>query len=384
MRKRLLALSPAGGLARIGVNVFRKQLLRYGRWVHPGDSKKFFEVTPALCDQLVSNFDQKNFNDYIPVQLAKDSAKPHEVGPDDTVGRIVGLQRDTDGLYALMEFGDAAITDKATKNLIPGVSAGINLDYHNREQNKNVGPVLRHVVLCNDPYIKNLRGFEGVPLAEADDKEQYEVLEFAEVSTDMNRTQLLALAKKLGVSEADITAKFATDEALLAEVTRLVDFATTNLAEVPVLKEKAAKHDVVLAENTTLKTEVDTLKKTAPEAAKVVELSQQLTAVSTKITTLEARNVQLELAAKTVVAEAKVDRFITVGQVLPAQRADLVELAVSQPTMFDKLYNSTSPVVVDLAERGIQDPGKRPGEKFTAVEVKGHVDRYTGMVAARK
>lgn len=382
LRERVVALSPSGDTVRIGTNVFRKQLLRFGRWVHPADNAKFFEVTSDLCDRIVRNFEANNFNDFVPLQLAKDSADPHKVGPEDTVGRIVGLQKGSDGLYALMEFGDQALADKAGKNLIPGVSAGIALDYHNKEQNANVGPVLRHVVLCNEPYIKNLRGFDRVPLAEAGINESYEVLEFSEVQrTDMNRKQLEDIAKKMGID----TAKFAADDALLAEVNRLLDVTNANLAEVPALKTKATQHDTLLAENTTLKAEVVTLKKTAPQATQeVVDLATKLTVAETSQAAQLLRINELELANKTTQAGIKVDAFIRRGQLTPAQREGMIQLATQNASLFDTLYTAASPVVVNLSEQGVTEPGTGITTKMKPEEIKSAVDRYANMIPGAK
>ena len=374
-----LALDPT--MTRIGTTVFRKQLLRFGRWIHPADSSKFFEVDRTMCDKLVQNFNLSNYNDFIPVLMAQDQADPHKVLPTDTVGRIVGLQVDTDGLYSLIEFGMPEVSDKAAKNLIPGVSAGISLEYKHKETGNNVGPVLKHVVLCNEPYIKNLRGFQQVQLSEL----SWDILEFAEVQrTEMKRDQLELIAKKLGV---DLT-KFAADDALLAEVTRLVDVATVNLAEVPNLKTKATAHDTLLAENTTLKSENATLKTAAPDKALVVELGEKLKVAETTSASLATKVTELELSNKKTAATAKVDGFVTKGQILPAHREQLIELAVSNPTMFDQLYNASSPVLIKLSdERGFAPSGNSLTGSMSPAQIKAEVDRLaTAYVtpAARK
>jgi len=381
--KHILALALPGAMTKLGTNVFKKHLLRFGRWIHPADSKQFFTVDEKLVDDLIRNFDNNAYNDFIPVQMAENQDDPHKVKPTDTVGRVVGLIKQSDGLYSLIEFGDAVYTDRADKNLIPGVSAGISLNYLHKEKAEEVGPVLKHVVLCNEPYIKNLRGFEKVQLSEQGKPEtDFNVIEFSE-STNMNRQKLEALAKKLGIDPT----KFQADEALLAEVERVTDANSVQLSEVKDvdvkdLKAKAAQHDTLLAENTTLKSQVETLKKEKPDNSKVVELSDKVTALSTKVDALTTENQNLKLSEKTNKVTGVVDGLIREGKVLPAQKDRYVKLGTENEALFAEMTKDM-PVIVQLGERGVSSGSSPIDTKLSETQTKEHIDRYAVMLGGK-
>lgn len=94
------------------------------------------------------------------------------------------------------------------------------------------------------------------------------------------------------------------------------------------------------------------------DLAKFAELQASVTSQGETITQLSQRNAALELAAKTADANAKVKTLIDAGKALPVERDELVELALSNGPLFEKL-TAKRPKLVDLGH-AIGSDGDRP------------------------
>lgn len=248
--------------------LLRKQVLRLGRWIHPSNATKFLEVTSDFVDKIIANFKAKVDGDKIPVFLEADA---HKADPANNKGYGIDLVKENDGLYAVLQFSDEATKAKATKNEIPGISAGIVENYKRTDTGQEVGPVITHFSLVSFPYIKNLRGFEPVALA----NRQFEVFLSEGTTMAMTKEELIAKAKELNV-----------------------DIVVLEKAQTDLVAQKL--------EVTRLTNEITTLKAVAGDANEITKLTGRLTtaeaalvAKTGEVTTLATKVADMEKAGKT-------------------------------------------------------------------------------------
>lgn len=312
-------------------NIFRKQVLRYGRWIHPANSSKFFEVTRDFAEKMVANF-KANIIEHVPLLNGG-----HDVAPDANKGTVTALSAEDDGVYATVDFGkDDNLSDLAREKKIHGVSAQIDPDYLHKETGKKIGPLFQHLALVQNPYIKNMRGFEQVMLA---NKEVADILEFSDTENEMlTKEQLIAALKEQGIDVAKLQEDSKT-------VTSLSEKVTTLSKELDALKAAGVKPDERYTEVTKKLelTETDSKSKDA----KIVELSDAVKS--------------LQKDSKHIAATTKVEALVRDGKILPADKETYIELAEENEARFDKLAK-TLPVRIDFKEKGSAPSGKEVGD----------------------
>lgn len=92
----------------------------------------------------------------------------------------------------------------------------------------------------------------------------------------------------------------------------------------------------------------------ASMAPEVVKLSEQVTHLAEQNATLLKRVAAMEGQDATEKATAKVEALLHEGRLLPAQRGTVIQLAMSQPDVFDA-WAKELPVIVKLGERGTSE-----------------------------
>ena len=164
-------------------HTFRKQILKKGKWHHWAADKGVLTIDDAHIDSLV-----KNFNDNI---LEKVSVPlTHTDDPASNTGEVLELIKTADGLDAIIEIKDETTLEKIKKGLITAVSASFDPNYMVKKTKEFVGPVLQHVALVAEPYIKGMRKF--VMLSEEQGREvisledaEYDVQKQLEIATEL-------------------------------------------------------------------------------------------------------------------------------------------------------------------------------------------------------
>lgn len=130
---------------------FNKQILKYGTWKHPMAPGGVLRVTENFVKQIIENFDKMPFSPVLRGHVDNEMA---EANPSLIVSKnIISLEMKDDGLYATFE------ADKKDIDSYNDVSAGIAPNYEDHETGEIVGPVLKHIALVLDPYIKGLKTF---------------------------------------------------------------------------------------------------------------------------------------------------------------------------------------------------------------------------------
>jgi len=152
-------------ITELSDNLFKKQVLRLGKWIYQG---RPFVVTKEYLKKIYENFKKKILeNVFVPFT--------HSDDPRNNAGFVKDLELKEDGLYAVLEVDDDA-SKLIKEGKVKGVSASIEEGYVDKEKGVEVGPVLRHVALVMEPYIKGLKPF--IQLSEP----EREVIEMEEIN----------------------------------------------------------------------------------------------------------------------------------------------------------------------------------------------------------
>lgn len=325
-------------------NLFKKHLLRFGRWTHPLDSDEFWNFTSEVADKMIYNFNQKVAGSNIPVLNGH-----HDSLPTESVGKVVGLVKESDGLYGIVEFGDEKANESASKGLIPGISVAFAWNFRDAKEGKEHGPTLLHAALVNDPHIKNLRDFEqlnfkgtqyGVMHLERQTMTKEEMIKKLKEEHKIDVTSLESAQGKLTTAEKD-------KEASNKKVTEL---EASN-------KEQKEKLDTIAAKSGSSK-EVIALQQKVHEAekksvtleAESATAKEAVAASDTRIKKLEEENANRE-------ADVKVSALINAGKVKPADKAAYIGLAKGSPTIFAQISPTLGVVVPINKETGVVTGG---------------------------
>lgn len=143
-------------LEKINGTQYRKMIAKFGKWVNPLFPIEYMELDKEWADQVKANFDAKVI-DHVPIPLN------HTDDVSANTGELVGVEVGTDGLYGILEIRDWSTTDKIESGVIFDVSISFDWNYVDTEGGKEHGPVLLHVALVNNPYLKGMTGFEKTP-----------------------------------------------------------------------------------------------------------------------------------------------------------------------------------------------------------------------------
>lgn len=140
-------------LEKVNGTQYRKMIAKFGKWVNPLFPIEYMELDKEWADQVKANFDAKII-DHVPIPLN------HTDDVSANTGELVELEVGTDGLYGILEIRDWSTTDKIESGVIFDVSISFDWNYVDTEGGKEHGPVLLHVALVNNPYLKGMTGFE--------------------------------------------------------------------------------------------------------------------------------------------------------------------------------------------------------------------------------
>lgn len=348
---------------RVGPRTWRKRILRYGQWRHRGAPGGVLKVDANFIDRVVANFNERVWDHvYVPLGHPQDDA----ASVKENTGEVIALEHvEDDGLYALMEVAED-VAPKLGKE-IKGASAGLLLGYQDHEVGGrgNVGPVLSHVALTNEPYIKGLGDFEPVELAEMGDAV---LLDPVPEEETMDLEELIEAAKELGV---DIPAlqKAAKDHEELTAWLEAAQAEGAGEGATEEVKEEAEQELVAsLAEALTGAGVLNLSEGQEPTLATVVGAVRQVAET--------AQESQRKLALSE--AEAAVDSAIREGRALPSKRDALVKLYLSDPEAYEALLPESA--IVDFSERGTQGDLGEP--ELGGDDTDTEIDRYAEMASS--
>ena len=354
---------PAVALSR---RLFRKQILRYGKWSHPAAPGGVLNVTKEFVTKIADNF-KRGVRDNVPIPLG------HEMDAISSVGKVVGLEVDENGLWGIHEIEDAEAADKIGK-VWTGTSAFIDLNAEDKETGEKLGPVLVHNAITNAPYIKGLAPFESVALGE--DAQDAVVIALHEQTDEpggaMTLEELLHELQETSDDELRAALQEHRPE-VLASATEAADDDEEALeaarregreAVVAALAEKGIT--VALSESAAGSDE---------DVDVDIESHPVVVALAERVTKLEGEKVE-------AAAEAVIDKAIAEGKVLPSQREGLLEVALSENGMDRLTKIIPSEAVVDLSEKGTA-PGDETNVSLSEEDAQAEADRLVAAYASK-
>lgn len=323
--------------------LFRKHILNKGTLLHPATGEKL-DVDDDFVSKLKQNFEDK-VCDIVQVPLANDKNE-HSEDPDRNIGEVIGIEEDGDKVYAVIDIRDEKAAPKMGKTLL-GASAMMHLNYTDTRTGEKKGPTLLHTCVTNRPYVLGLDDYEEIVAASADSTEEAVLLteEPAEIDKALPTEDEQTLS---GLDEE--TENMPTLEEMLKAL------KDEHNIDVTALQEQAAKATDATELSNAI---VETLKK-----SDVVSLSAgaDVAAVTKAVTDLASEKVALSNRLETLEKDAAanaVDALIAEGRVVPSQKDALVELKLSNPSMFDKLVPA-EPVIKMSNESGTDPKDQKP------------------------
>jgi len=370
-----------------GVKLYRKNILKFGKWVHPENKDIEFEITPDVVQQIANNFNAGVPHE-APVVLT------HTDDPKMKVGGIKTFIPTDKGLDCIMSVDDDIMnTNIESKEKTPGVSCWLDLSYKDKQNNEDVGAVVKHVALVNHPYIEGLRGFEAVSLSEGDaEEDKFVPLILSEKKTNFKKDDMPKISKEDAIKalkdehEIDVT-KLSEDLKALNEkiksgelvaksdVASLSEDLLKKIAEVLELDEKSKPQDAVQAlfdkYHETINSDDkggnsddkggNADDKAAKAAAKVIakekaELNEKITGLQDKITEMDG--------------EKQVGVLLSENKILPAEKEVFLTAFKENRGLFDKMVESRDKPLVELVELGEKDNDDKTEKEEDDAEIK--------------
>lgn len=345
--------------------LFRKHLLTLGDLRHPatGDTVKIDETFAKV---LKKNF-QDGICDTVAVPLA-DAQNQHSEDPERNIGEVVDVEVKDDKVYAILDIRDDKHADKLGKTYL-GASAMLHLDYLNTKTGKRVGPTLLHACVTNRPYVTGLESYEEIVSATSDRAEGAVLLLNGPPAAAPETEETAMPPDTTTAPDTQITAPQQETPSAPALDELLTALKTHHGIDVTALQAQAAE---TVAATALSKTLVDAL-----SAAGVVKLTADDTS---KVSTEDIVGAVAELATTNVAltnrvgvleragAEHDVDGLIAAGRVLPAQKTAMVELKLTNPTMFAAIVPA-EPIVKLDAESGVTPPDDAAHQKTVDDEI---------------
>lgn len=347
--------------------LFRKHILTKGPLRHPKTGKNI-TIDDKFVASLKQNFDN-GICDIVQVPLANDKNE-HSEDPSRNIGEVVGIEDDpkTGKVYALVDARDEKAKISLGKTYL-GASAMMSLDYTDTATDEKVGPTLLHVAVTNRPYVTKLDPYTEVVAASAEygSDEEITILQFASQEDSVagktgsggadSVAELKARVKELEDQLADAT-DGDNDAEDQAEKTKVAASAAAEEARVELASQIATilngTDDVNLS--ATEVTQDDVISAVAELANRNVVLSSGVTEQAERIQALERRGV-----------ESEVDALVLTGYIIPAKRDTYVDLALSNPALFEQLVPD-EPIVELSRESGIAPEVERTGEHETDID----------------
>lgn len=299
--------------------VFRKHILNLGTLIHPQTGERL-RLDEPWYNRLKANFDSQ-VCDTVQVPLANDANK-HVEDPLRNTGEVIGLERRGNKVYTLLDVRRPDVVEGIRNRTILGSSAFLSMNYTDTRTGQKAGPTLLHNCLTNRPYVVDLDPFEEViaATAEAADNQGDVELLLTEDESTMDLSELKAELLTHGI---DV-------DALQEEVNR----GTSNEALMTALTQ-------ALSQSGTLQLTGGVTGEDLVGA--VAELAQLTRGQGEEISALKRER-----------AERLVDGYIGVGRLLPRQREDAVEMALTSPEKLDTwVAPADAPYVQMSAQEGV-------------------------------
>lgn len=367
-----------------GVKLYRKNILKFGKWVHPDNKDIEFEITPDIAQEIANNFNAGVPHE-APVVLT------HTDDPKAKVGGIKTFIPTDKGLDCIMSVDDDIMnTNIASKEKAPGVSCWLDLNYKDKQNNEDVGAVVKHVALVNHPYIEGLSSFEAVSLSEGDaeedkfvplvlsDEKKSEKKKLSErLTMPISKEDALKVLKdehkidvtKLSEDLKALNAKVESGELVTkSDVASLSEELLKKIAEVLELGEKSKPQDAVQALFDRYHESINSdnkKNKTDDKAAKALakketELNEKITGLQTQLTDMDG--------------EKRVGLLLSENKILPTEKDVFMTAFKENKDLFDKMVKSRDKSLIELVELGQKDDENKTEKEEDDAEIKRQSD----------
>lgn len=345
--------------------LFRKQILKFESFQHPTDPTTKLTVDEKFADTLIKNFSD-GVCDIVQVPVV-DGKNAHVEDPERNIGEVVDVQKDANGVYAIIDVRKDGEAEKMGKTYL-GASAMLHLNYTDTRTGKKVGPTLLHTAVTNRPYITKLADYEEIVAASADTLgERPVVLTTEENEMPQTREELIAMLR----DEHDVDVEALQAAATATAETPAYDESTLVRAFSAALQQAGS---VGLSAKETQGEEV-TLQDVA-EA--VVEVAQEKVELSQRVESLESE-LEGERASKT---EREVDDLIKAGRVLPKAKDAMLKLARTDRETF--LAVIPDEAIVSLSEDGVTTHSEPGHSGQLSEEQQKDIDRLSDIARGSK
>lgn len=308
---------------------FKKQICKFGQFVNPhgGDQKMILDK--AFAEQMKRNFDSGKYGVVsVPLGHPRTAAELAALNK----GEMVEMSITDDGIDAVLEVRDEDTVKAIENRNIPDVSMGFEMNYQDKKTGEFVGALLKHVGLVVDPYIKGMKQF--MPLSD----EMPAILFSDSQVNEERKDDETMLVKVKNDRDFEVEVKYTVDG---EEKTATI--AAGAEIEVPADQEEAVKAQFAEATAPESKTETKTEDKSDDELSedekKAKELSDREAAVAAR---------EAEIAKKE--AEAKFDKLLSDGKVVPAQKDAYMALSELAEQPFHLSDDETKTVDTLLGE----------------------------------
>jgi len=318
--------------------LFKKHILSKGTLNYNG---KKIPIDDKFFQALETNFDN-HVCDIVQVPVAG-ANNEHTEDPFRNIGEVVKLEHSGSKLYAVIDARDENAADKLGKTLL-GASAMFSMDYTDTRTDTKVGPTLLHVAVTNRPHVVELDDYEELIAASADGSGEHITL----TSLKENKVTLDELLGELkdehGIDVPDLQAKAEQVDqavALSAKLTETLD--KLNDSGVVALSNKdgaAVSGDEIVAA--------------------VAQLGEKNVALSAKVDALVEDK-------KKDKAEARVEKLVDEGFILPAKKDAYLAILLSNEEQFEALIPEKP--LVALSAESLKDPEDEQHKKTVDDEI---------------
>ena len=313
--------------------VFKKHILNIGSFMYQGRK--------INIDEDFYNLMEKNFRDGVcdTVSVPKvDKNNQHVEDPDLNIGKVIGLSREGNKIYARFEVRDPEAVPKiGTKYL--GASALFATNYTDTHTGKKVpGPTLLHMAVTNRPHLTHLDEYESVLLSRVDDSRGKAVILTA-TDKETNTMDLDELFTALKVDHGiDVPAL----------QSRLAD-AETQVESAVALSGQIVR-DLVDADFVALSADADP---TYDEVKAAIDGARE------EIVRLSAQIAEINEETALNEASAKVQKLIDDAFITEDKREIYVKLAMTDPETYEALVPAEALVALS-AESGTSEDTAPP------------------------
>lgn len=355
MGRQVVRLAANDKPERLGKTLFRKHMMRPGRWEHPNAPGGELVVDRPFLEKIAENF-HAGARDTVPIPLSH-----KDTDGITSIGRVVDVEVTDEGL-----FGYHLITKEENAKKIEdddwyATSVMVEPNFRNKETSKDIGPTLIHNAITNAPYMTGLAPFEAV--AFGDDAPDITVLDFrtgdgpdGTKGEKMNVTEFLAENKDM--TDEDFLKDLAEARPELAKSLK-VDPEAIKAAAAKETRDEIAGHlaeSGIVIEFPTEKAKAKG-EKTKAKVDDSVDISEHPAFVALSDAVKELTETQTKSAVET-----RVDQAIREGRVLPTEKEGLVAVGFSDSDLLNTLLDARKPnssiVMSEVGFKISQEPGE--------------------------